>query len=140
MPSPDANLEHRNGGQVTASIRAEEGLLGNPGACVEVADVLIQAYREGHSALMFGNGRSAADAQHIAGEFVGWSYLDRPALPAHARNVNTSILTSIANDLSYEVVFARQVEAIGRPGDVSIGLSTSGRDANVVAGQAARDA
>ena len=115
--------------------------MANLTACLDVAELLISAYRDGRCALLFGNGGSAADAQHIAAEFVGRFYLDRRALPAHSLTVNTSILTAIANDLSYEAIFARQIEAIGRPGDVAIGLSTSGRAANVVAGlRAARQA
>lgn len=134
MTAPDGGLAERFRQQVVASIEAKQGLLTELTACIEVADALITCYRRGNAAILFGNGGSAADAQHIAGEFVGRFYLERRALPAHALTVNTSILTSIANDLSFEVIFSRQIEAIGRPGDIAIGLSTSGDAKNVVAG------
>ena len=82
--------------------------------------------------LLFGNGGSAADAQHIAAEFVGRYYLDRPALPAQALTVNTSSLTAIANDYDYDQIFSRQIEAFGQAGDVAIGISTSGNSRNIV--------
>lgn len=123
--------------QVQASIDAKQALLGDLSACVSVASVLIDCYRGGGQLLIFGNGGSAADAQHIAAEFLGRYYLERPALAAQALTVNTSALTAIGNDYSFDNVFARQVEALGRPGDVAIGISTSGNAANVLAGLAA---
>lgn len=81
---------------------------------------------------MCGNGGSAADAQHIAAEFSGRFYLDRDPLPAEALHTNTSFLTTVANDYSYEQVFSRMVKAVGRPGDVLIGISTSGNSNNVM--------
>jgi D-sedoheptulose 7-phosphate isomerase len=84
--------------------------------------------------LVFGNGGSAADAQHVAAELVGRFERDRCALPAIALTADTSILTSVGNDFGYERIFARQVEALGRAGDVALGISTSGMSANVVAG------
>jgi D-sedoheptulose 7-phosphate isomerase len=120
--------------QVEASIRAKQDLLADLGACVDVAAVLIEAYRNGHALFLFGNGGSAADAQHIAAEFLGRYYLERPALAAHALTVNTSALTAIGNDYGFETVFARQLQALGKPGDVAVGISTSGNAANVVAG------
>ena len=120
--------------RVGASIAAKQALLEDLGACLDVAEALIAAYRNGGALLIFGNGGSAADAQHIAAEFVGQFYRRRPALRAHALTVNTSSLTSIANDTTFDQVFARQVEALGRRGDIVIGISTSGRSANVVEG------
>lgn len=134
MPDPESLLEARFREQVEASIRAKRELLDDTSACLDVARLLIGAYREGRAMLLFGNGGSAADAQHIAAEFMGRLYLERRALAAHALTVNTSVLTAIANDYSFEVVFARQLEAIGRPGDVAVGLSTSGNAPSVVEG------
>lgn len=96
------------------------------------ADLCLGALRQGRKLLLAGNGGSAADAQHIAGEFVSRFYFDRPALPAIALTVDTSILTAIGNDYGFEQVFSRQVAALGQPGDVFIGISTSGRSPNVL--------
>ena len=119
--------------RMTASISAMQGLLAMADECARIADVLVTSYRSGGAMILFGNGGSAADAQHIAAELLGRFTLDRPGLPAHALNVNTSALTAIANDFDFEAVFARQVAAIGRPGDVAVGLSTSGNSRNVLA-------
>jgi len=81
---------------------------------------------------VFGNGGSAADAQHIAAEFLGRFYIERPSMAAHALTVNTSALTAIGNDYSFDEVFARQLHGLGRPGDVAVGISTSGNATNVV--------
>src|SRR5216683_8295718 len=97
-----------------------------------VSEVLIKALRQGNKALLFGNGGSAADAQHIAAEFVGRFAFDRPALPALALSVNTSCVTAIGNDYGFDQVFSRQIEAIARPGDVAIGITTSGNSPNVL--------
>src|SRR5260370_37607786 len=97
-----------------------------------VSEVLIKALRQGNKALLFGNGGSAADAQHIAAEFVGRFAFDRPALPALALSVNTSCVTAIGNDYGFDCVFSRQIEALGRSGDVAIGISTSGNSPNVL--------
>ena len=98
-----------------------------------IADALIAAYRRGNKMVLCGNGGSAADAQHLAAELVG-SYANRQrrALPALALTTDTSALTAIGNDFSYEDVFARQVEAMVNPGDVLIAISTSGNSKNVV--------
>jgi D-sedoheptulose 7-phosphate isomerase len=120
--------------RVAASIAAKQALLLDLGPCLDVAEVLVAAYRGGGAALLFGNGGSAADAQHIAAEFVGQFYRRRPALRAHALTANSSSMTSIGNDVAFEQVFARQVEALGRKGDVAIGITTSGNSANVVEG------
>ncbi len=111
-----------------------------PAALAGVGAALVEALRGRHTLFFFGNGGSAADAQHLAAEFVNRFVADRPALPAIALTTDTSALTSIANDDAFERIFARQIEALGRKGDVAVGLSTSGRSPNVVAGLgAARD-
>lgn len=92
----------------------------------------VSALQAGNKILLCGNGGSAADAQHLAAELVGRYKRNRPALAAIALTVDTSILTAVANDYGYESVFTRQVEALGKPGDVLIGLSTSGNSRNVV--------
>ena len=101
-------------------------------ACV--ADVMVDAYRKGGKVLLFGNGGSAADAQHIAAELAGKYYYERPPLPAVALNTNTSLLTAIGNDYSFAQVFARQIEALAEADDVAIGISTSGNSENVIEG------
>jgi len=99
----------------------------------KIADVLIAAYKRGNKMVLFGNGGSAADAQHLAAELVGsYANRNRPALPALALTTDTSALTAIGNDYSYEDVFARQVEAMVNAGDVVIGISTSGNSKNVI--------
>lgn len=97
-----------------------------------MANLIIKAYRAGGKVVLFGNGGSAADAQHIASELVGRFLLPRKALPAIALTTNTSTLTAVANDYGYEVVFSRQIEALVNEGDVVIGISTSGNSANVL--------
>ena len=99
----------------------------------KAAKAIIGSFRNGGKILVFGNGGSAADSQHIAAELVGRFKKERKALPAIALTTNTSTLTAIANDYGYDVTFSRQVEALGREGDVAIGLSTSGNSKNVVA-------
>lgn len=99
--------------------------------CASV-DAVVDAMRSGRKVLIAGNGGSAADAQHIAGEFVSRFAFDRPGLPAVALTTDTSILTAIGNDYGYERLFARQVQALGMPGDVFIGISTSGNSPNVI--------
>ena len=98
----------------------------------KIAEVIIQAYRKGKKVILFGNGGSAADAQHIAAELVGKYYLERAPLPAIALTVNTSSLTAIGNDYSFAQVFVKQLEALGEAGDVAIGISTSGNSENVL--------
>ncbi len=100
----------------------------------EVAEALIAALKAGRTLLFFGNGGSAADAQHLAAEFVNRFAADRPALAALALTTDTSVLTSIGNDAEFSRIFARQVEALGRSGDVAVGISTSGRSPNVLEG------
>ncbi|MBN1553520.1 MAG: SIS domain-containing protein [Phycisphaerae bacterium] len=100
----------------------------------DAAALMIKSYRAGGGVFLFGNGGSAADAQHVAGELVGRFLLNRPALKAQALSTDTSILTCLANDFSFDMIFARQLEANARAGDVAIGFTTSGNSANVVAG------
>jgi len=101
---------------------------------VAMADLLVDAFRKGSKVLLFGNGGSAADAQHIACELAGKFYLDRAPLPAIALTTNTSTLTAIGNDYRYEEIFSRQLKALVREGDVVIGISTSGNSPNVLRG------
>jgi D-sedoheptulose 7-phosphate isomerase len=98
----------------------------------EVSKVVTEAYKKGNKTLIAGNGGSAADAQHIAGEFVSKFYFDRPGLASIALTTDTSILTAIGNDYGYEKLFSRQVQANGVKGDVFIGISTSGNSVNIV--------
>lgn len=105
-----------------------------------ICGAVIQAYKSGKKTLIAGNGGSAADAQHMAGEFVSRFYFDRPALPSVALNTDTSIVTAIGNDYGYDQIFSRQVEAHGQPGDVFIGLSTSGKSPNILKAVAAAKA
>jgi D-sedoheptulose 7-phosphate isomerase len=104
------------------------------GKIVQAAGMLVDAFRRGNKVILFGNGGSAADAQHIAAELVGKFGMVRAALPALALNVNTSVITSISNDVEYNAVFSRQVEALAVRGDVVIGISTSGRSRSVLEG------
>jgi phosphoheptose isomerase len=108
----------------------------DPAPILAAAAATVRALKAGRQLLLFGNGGSAADAQHVAAELVGRFQRERPALSAIALTTDTSILTSIGNDMAYERVFARQVEALGRTGDVALGISTSGMSPNVVAGLA----
>ena len=98
----------------------------------EVSDVIIQCYKNGGKVLFCGNGGSAADAQHLAAELSGRFYFDRPPLYAEALHVNSSYMTAVANDYSYDEVYRRMIQACGKPGDVLIGISTSGNSKNVV--------
>jgi D-sedoheptulose 7-phosphate isomerase len=102
-------------------------------AARKIAEVIVAALRAGNKLLIIGNGGSAADAQHIAAEIVGRYKQDRPAWAAIALTTDTSALTAISNDYGFEQLFARQVEGLGRSGDVLLALSTSGRSANILA-------
>jgi D-sedoheptulose 7-phosphate isomerase len=101
-------------------------------ALTVASDALISAYLAGHKAVFFGNGGSAADAQHLAAEFLGRYLRQRDPLPALALNANSSAVTAISNDYGYEQVFARQLEALAAPGDVAVGISTSGNSPSVI--------
>jgi D-sedoheptulose 7-phosphate isomerase len=103
-----------------------------PGAIVQAAAVIGAALAAGGKMLVFGNGGSAADAQHLAAELVGRFERERRAMAAIALTTDTSVLTSIGNDYAFDQVFVRQIEALGRPGDIAFGISTSGGSRNVV--------
>jgi D-sedoheptulose 7-phosphate isomerase len=115
-----------------AAIVLHERMRANAGPTLAAAQAMAEALKAGRKLLVFGNGGSAADAQHLSAELVGRFQKDRAAMPAIALTVDTSILTSVANDYSYAQVFARQIEALGRPGDIAFGISTSGESANVL--------
>lgn len=118
----------------------EETLATQTRAFYKIAELAEDCLREGGKILIFGNGGSAADAQHFAAELVGRFESDRQGLPAMALTVNTSTLTAVANDYGFERAFARQVEAFAKPGDLAIAISTSGESGNVIAAaRAARE-
>ena len=98
----------------------------------KVKDVMVKALKDGKKILWCGNGGSAADSQHLAAEFSGRFYYDRPPLRSEALHVNTSYLTAVANDYSYDVIYSRMVKAMGDKGDVLVGISTSGNSKNIV--------
>jgi D-sedoheptulose 7-phosphate isomerase len=120
---------------IQASIDVKASLLKDP-VILETVDAIakgmVQALQNGHRIYFCGNGGSAADAQHLAAEFSGRFYTDRDALPAEALHCNTSYLTAVANDYSYDVVYARLIKGIGSKGDFLVGLSTSGNSGNIV--------
>jgi D-sedoheptulose 7-phosphate isomerase len=105
---------------------------GSQADVLRVVDLLAAAFRHGRRVLVFGNGGSASDAQHVAAEFVGRFQKERRAVAAIALTTDTSILTAIGNDDAFDRVFARQIEALGEPGDVAIGITTSGGSKNVL--------
>jgi D-sedoheptulose 7-phosphate isomerase len=115
-----------------AAIKQQMATGGFPDQAVEVAQVMIAALRSGRKVIFFGNGGSAQDAGHLAAELMGRFAFDRPGLPAVSLPDATAAMTAIGNDYSYDEVFARQVLGVGQPGDVAVGLSTSGNSANVV--------
>jgi len=114
---------------VKAKILNDDKLLQTLNDCVTV---MVKAFENGNKVLFCGNGGSASDAQHLAAEFSGRFYTDRDALPAEALHCNTSYLTAVANDYSYDVIYSRLIKGIGNPGDVLVGLSTSGNSTNIV--------
>ena len=121
--------------RIQSSIDAKQALLKDSafhGLVAQVAMQIVKSLRAGGKVLFFGNGGSAADAQHLAAEFTGRYLKERRALPALALHANTSALTAIGNDYGFEFVFARQLEALGKEGDVAVGISTSGNSSNVV--------
>jgi D-sedoheptulose 7-phosphate isomerase len=115
------------------SVRVKQAFLReNLDVLVHVIEALVAMFRAGNKLLIFGNGGSAADAQHIAAEFTNRFLIERPPLAALALTTDTSALTSIANDYDYSQVFAKQVQALGRSGDMALAISTSGNSSNVV--------
>jgi D-sedoheptulose 7-phosphate isomerase len=122
--------------QIASSIATKEALLNDEAQLTiikQAAQMVVDAYKAGNKTLLAGNGGSAADAQHIAGEFVSRFYFDRPGLSSIALTTDTSVITAIGNDYGYEKLFSRQVQAIGSAGDVFIGISTSGNSPNIIA-------
>jgi D-sedoheptulose 7-phosphate isomerase len=120
---------------IQASIDTKQRVLGDAlllRRIEEVTTVVVKAFRSGNKVLFCGNGGSAADAQHLAAEFSGRFYTDRDPLPSEALHVNTSYLTAVANDYSYDVVYSRLVKGMGKKGDVLIALSTSGNSVNII--------
>jgi D-sedoheptulose 7-phosphate isomerase len=99
---------------------------------IELAELIAETFRRGGKLLIFGNGGSAADAQHIAAEFVNRFLINRAPLPAIALTTDTSIITAVSNDFSYDLIFVKQVQALGKTGDMALGISTSGTSTNVV--------
>lgn len=120
---------------LSESIQVKEELLRSKlSDIVEIAGLMIDCLKNKGKIIIFGNGGSAADSQHLAAELVGRFKKERGGLAAIALTTNTSILTAVANDYSYEVVFSRQIEALGAKGDLALGISTSGKAKNVAAG------
>lgn len=120
---------------IEGSIEVKQALLNEPQLVTEiekVVDAITNAFKNGNAVYFAGNGGSAADAQHLAAEFSGRFYKDRKALPSDALHCNSSYLTAVANDYSYDVIYARLLEGLTKPGDVLVGISTSGNSANIV--------
>ncbi|HEY9363992.1 MAG TPA: D-sedoheptulose 7-phosphate isomerase [Chitinophagaceae bacterium] len=120
---------------IRASIDVKQNVLQNESLLTtveKVVGIIVTAFKNGNRVYFCGNGGSAADAQHLAAEFSGRFYTDRKALPAEALHCNTSYLTAVANDYSFDVVYARMIDGIGEEGDVLIGLSTSGNSSNII--------
>jgi D-sedoheptulose 7-phosphate isomerase len=118
--------------QIEESVKVKEQLKGETKTLIAIAEIIVRAFREGKKVILFGNGGSAADAQHIAAELSGKFIRDRSPLPAIALTTNSSSLTAIANDYGYDSVFARQLQPLADKGDVVIGISTSGNSPNVL--------
>ena len=121
--------------QVAESVRVKQALLADEALMAKVAtvaDVMVNAYKAGHKTMWAGNGGSAADAQHMAGELVNKFTFDRPGLAALSLSTDTSIITAVGNDYGFDRLFARQVEAQGCAGDLFVGISTSGKSQNLV--------
>jgi D-sedoheptulose 7-phosphate isomerase len=136
----DATQLTRAEGYLRDSIAVYESMLADRtlvASIVQLSAVASEAVRSGGKIMFAGNGGSAADAQHFAGELVSRFYYDRPAIASLALTTDSSILTAIGNDYHYERIFSRQIEALGRSGDVFVGISTSGRSLNVLGGLAA---
>jgi len=120
---------------ITASIDVKQQLLADDYLVKQietVTEVITKAFQNGNAVYFAGNGGSAADAQHLAAEFSGRFYKDRKALPSDALHCNTSYLTAVANDYSYDVIYARLLEGLAKKGDVLVGISTSGNSGNIV--------
>lgn len=131
-----ANMKKINVQQIIESSIATKQQIINDGTLIDtvekVAQAIINCYQNGGKVLFCGNGGSAADAQHLAAELSGRFYFDRPPLEAEALHVNSSYVTAVANDYSYNDIYSRYVNGVGKPGDVIIGFSTSGNSENIV--------
>jgi D-sedoheptulose 7-phosphate isomerase len=114
---------------VKTKILTDKKILQTVKDCV---NIIVSAFEKGNKVLFCGNGGSASDAQHLAAEFSGRFYTDRDALPAEALHCNSSYITAVANDYSYDVIYSRLIKGIGKPGDILVGLSTSGNSVNIV--------
>lgn len=128
-------MDHPFQTAIHEAIRLKQQLLDDPLFRFQTDQLIsrcVGTFRKGNKVLFCGNGGSAADAQHLAAELSGRFYRDRPPLPSEALHVNTSYLTAVANDYSFEEVYARMVTAMGKPGDMLIALSTSGRSQNIL--------
>ncbi|HWH78991.1 MAG TPA: D-sedoheptulose 7-phosphate isomerase [Candidatus Binatus sp.] len=116
------------------SIRVKQAFLrDNLDTLTRVIDAIVAAFKNGNKLMLFGNGGSAADAQHIAAEFTNRFLIERPPLPALALTTDTSALTAIGNDYDYSQIFVKQLQALGKPGDIALAISTSGNSPNVLA-------
>jgi len=132
MNEPPENASDLVCRQIEESIALKRTLIAQTDTILEIASQLVLAFRRGNKVLLFGNGGSASDAEHIAAELSGKLYLSRAPLPAIAITTNTACLTAISNDFDYWQVFSRQIRALVNKGDVAIGLSTSGESPNVL--------
>jgi D-sedoheptulose 7-phosphate isomerase len=128
-PETHVSIEH----DLEQHLRAVQSMVMESSSTMElIVEALTTCFENGHKVLICGNGGSAADAQHFAAEFINRMHIDRKPWPTVALTTDTSVLTSIANDSSFDAVFSRQVQALGRPGDTLIGLSTSGTSPSVL--------
>ncbi|MDH6308283.1 D-sedoheptulose 7-phosphate isomerase [Dysgonomonas sp. PFB1-18] len=131
----DMNIEDTIVKHIQDSISVKEKILSDPDLLTVIKDAAVlvtEAYKRGNKTLLAGNGGSAADAQHIAGEFVSRFYFDRPGIPSIALSTDTSIMTAIGNDYGFDKLFERQIQAQGVEGDVFIGITTSGNSQNIL--------
>jgi D-sedoheptulose 7-phosphate isomerase len=120
---------------IKASIDVKQQLLADENLIKQIAivtDIITKTFQNGNAVYFAGNGGSAADAQHLAAEFSGRFYKDRKALPSDALHCNSSYLTAVANDYSYDIIYARLLEGLAKPGDILVGISTSGNSENIV--------
>jgi D-sedoheptulose 7-phosphate isomerase len=120
---------------ITESLEVKARVLNDPGLVAQVGEIvklIVRRFQEGKHLYFCGNGGSAADAQHLAAEFSGRFYIDREALPSEALHCNTSYLTAVANDYSYDLIYSRLIKGIGKREDILVGMSTSGNSVNIV--------
>jgi D-sedoheptulose 7-phosphate isomerase len=128
-------MNHKINDIINASIEVKSQLIKDATFSVKIEkaiEIITEAFKRGNSVYFAGNGGSAADAQHLAAEFSGRFYKDRKALPSEALHCNTSYLTAVANDYSYDVIYSRLIEGLAKQGDVLVGISTSGNSGNIL--------